>query len=137
MDNPAPETGQAEVPVPDTVRRVVGGEPLNLVWHNAVGGLTFETGSGPHRRFVKWAPEGSELYLAAEAERLTWAFPYTPVPRLLSQGQDDSGMWLVTAALPGRNAVDQRWRREPATAVRAIGEGLRAMHEALPAPDGP
>jgi len=34
-------------------------------------------------------------------------------------------------------AVDDRWKREPAAAVRAIGVGLRALHEALPVADCP
>jgi aminoglycoside phosphotransferase len=38
----------------------------------------------------------------------------------------------MTAALPGDNAVSPRWLGEPATAVRAIGAGLRALHDALP-----
>jgi len=43
---------------------------------------------------------------------------------------------LVTAALPGDNAVTDRWTSQPAAAVTAIGEGLRALHEALLAADG-
>jgi kanamycin kinase len=39
---------------------------------------------------------------------------------------------LVTAALPGQNAATSKWKAEPQTAVRVIGDGLRAMHEALP-----
>ena len=55
------------------------------------------------------------------------------MPQPLASGRDDTGSWLVTAALPGLRASGERWRRDPATAVRAIGEGLRALHEALPA----
>jgi hypothetical protein len=40
--------------------------------------LTFELGNGPGRRFVKWAPAGSPLDLAAEMARMTWAVAYTP-----------------------------------------------------------
>ena len=29
------------------------------------------------------------------------------------------------------NAVSERWRAEPRTAVRAVGEGLRAFHDAV------
>jgi kanamycin kinase len=39
---------------------------------------------------------------------------------------------MVTAALPGQNAAASRWKAQPQTAVRAIGQGLRAMHESLP-----
>ena len=56
---------------------------------------------------------------------------------MLSVGADSEGSWLVTAALPGQNAVSQRWLADPRTAVTAIGEGLRAMHDALPAADCP
>jgi kanamycin kinase len=99
---------------------------------NEVGGLTFAAGEGAERRFVKWAPAGSGLGLSGEADRMTWAGQYHPVPRPLAQGHDDEGAWLVTAALAGERASSARWRSDPATAVTAIGEGLRALHEALP-----
>jgi kanamycin kinase len=54
------------------------------------------------------------------------------VPQPLASGRDAGGSWLVTAALPGENAVSARWKADPATAVTAIGEGLRALHETLP-----
>lgn len=128
---PAPD-----VAVPAVVARLAGGDVVVPVWENAVGGLTFRLGDGPQARFVKWAPateRAAELDLAAEAERLAWAGRFTPVPRVLDAGTDDDGAtWLVTAALAGESAVSERWRSDPRTAVRAIGEGLRALHEALP-----
>jgi kanamycin kinase len=118
-----------DVQVPARVVAVAAGRPVRPVWENELGGLTFEVGG---RCFVKWAPAGSGLDLAREAARLAWAVEYVAVPRVLDQGADDDGAWLVTAALPGRSAVDPRWRAEPRTAVVAIGEGLRALHETLP-----
>ena len=120
------------VPVPDAVVRMAGEACPAPVWRNALGGITFRLDSGATARFVKWAPRGSLVDFAAEAERLQWAAPFTPVPRVLAEGSDDDGDWLVTAALPGSSAVSDRWRREPALAVRAIGAGLRALHNALP-----
>ncbi|MET0734978.1 MAG: aminoglycoside 3'-phosphotransferase [Microbacterium sp.] len=122
------------VAVPDAVRRVAHGAALVPVWHNEAGGLTFRTDDG---RFIKHAPRNVESSLAGEAERLEWAAVYTPVPRVLGVGGDETHEWLVTAALPGLSAVDPRWVAEPATAVRAVGEGLRALHDALPVDDCP
>jgi kanamycin kinase len=51
---------------------------------------------------------------------------------VLALGSDDEGEWLVTRALPGRSAVDERWLAAPEVAVGAIGTGLRALHDALP-----
>ena len=51
---------------------------------------------------------------------------------MVDHGADDSGWWLVTTALPGGNAVADQWKMRPAAAVVAIGEGLRALHDALP-----
>jgi kanamycin kinase len=102
------------------------------VWENAVGGRTFEIGGTADRYFIKWTPASSGIDLAQEATRLEWSWSYITVPRVLAQGADDTESWLVTSALPGQNAVTERWRAEPATAVAAIGEGLRAMHEAMP-----
>jgi aminoglycoside phosphotransferase len=124
------------MPIPAIVRVVAAGRPTRLVWENEAGGLTFEVGSRNgavlDRCFVKWGPRHSGLPLAAEATRLRWAVAFTPVPRVLDQGGDDEGDWLVTTALPGDNAVSDRWRVEPERAVAAIGAGLRALHDTLP-----
>jgi kanamycin kinase len=121
-----------DIAVPAAVRRIAGPDHLRPVWRNELGGLTFElTGRRP-RRFIKWAPAGATLDLAGEEQRLAWAARYTPVPRVIERDADDDGQWLITAALPGENAVTARWRAEPRTAVAAIGGGLRALHDALP-----
>jgi kanamycin kinase len=123
--------------VPPPVLALAGGSPVTPVWVNELGGITFVTGAGSERRFVKWAPAGSGLDLAAEAARLRWAVRYTPVPVLLGEGSDPAGSWIVTRARPGQMAVADRWTAEPRTAVTAIGEGLRALHETLPVRDCP
>jgi len=125
------------VEVPRAVVGLAGGRGVRAVWRNELGGLTFQVGAGDARWFVKWAPAGSGLDLPAEAARLRWAGRYAAVPRVLDAGADEDGAWLVTAGLPGRSAVDERWKRDPATAVRAIGAGLRALHDTLPVADCP
>ena len=120
-------------PVPPVVVQLAGGEPCRAVWENELGGLTFAIGGPEPHRYVKWAPRSAAgLDLAGEADRLRWACAFIPVPRVVDQGRDDDGTWLVTEALPGRSAVDDRWKAEPARAVAAIGSGLRAFHDALP-----
>lgn len=127
-----------DVPVPDAVSRLAAGRPVRPVWENQLGGLTFEVGSGSTGCFVKWAPRGSGIDLAGEAERLRWARPHTPVPEVLDIGDDaDGGSWLALASLPGRSAVDPRWVADPASAVRAIGHGLRRLHDAAPVRECP
>lgn len=125
-------TGRPDVAVPPAVAGVAAGRPVRLVWVNELGGLTFEVGADPQRWFVKWAPAGSGLDLAAEAPRLRWAAAFTAVPRVLAEGADSLGSWLVTAALPGESAVSSRWRADPARAAVALGRGLRDLHDALP-----
>jgi len=122
---------------PACVEAIAGGRPIRPLWRNESGGLAFLVGAGPDSCFVKWAPAGSGLDLPAEAARLTWAGAFTPVARPLGQGADDSGSWLITTVLPGQNAVSPRWLADPRTAITAIGRGLRALHESLPAGDCP
>ncbi|WP_217428593.1 aminoglycoside 3'-phosphotransferase [Microlunatus speluncae] len=98
--------------------------------------MAFRIGSGPDR-FAKWAPAGSQLDLAAEAERLRWAHRFARVPQVLAAGEDPDGSWLVTTALPGETAISDRWKADPATAVRVGGAALRALHDALPVADCP
>ena len=124
-----------EVPVPAPVTALAAGRIVRAVWRNEAGGLTFEVGET--ECFVKWAPAGSGLDLPAEADRLRWARRFTPVATVLDSGADTSGSWLVLSALPGRSAVEDRWRRQPAKAVAAIGVGLRSLHDALPIPSCP
>jgi kanamycin kinase len=121
-----------DVQVPAAIRRLSGGQRLAPVWQNLLGGLTFQLDVGPHRRFAKWAPAGSGLDLAAEVVRLRWAVAFTPVPQVIDHGSDREGTWTLLTGLPGDNAVSDRWKRHPEIAVRATGQGLRALHDRLP-----
>ena len=118
--------------VPAAVKAVARDRPVRAVWQNELGGLTFEIGTGLGRAFMKWAPPGSGIDLGQEAVRLAWAGQWTAVPRLLDQGSDEEGSWIVTGGLPGDSAVADRWKAEPTQAVQAIGRGLRTLHDSLP-----
>lgn len=130
--------------VPAALRPLIGDRPAEAVWRNALGGITFRVGNGGATQFVKWHPSGSEDpgALDREARRLRWAAPYVAVPRVRAAGSAPDGSWLITAALlaagePASNAVDPRWIAQPGPAVRAIGAGLRRLHDELPAADCP
>ncbi|GAA2003652.1 aminoglycoside 3'-phosphotransferase [Catenulispora subtropica] len=129
---PAPD-----YPVPAPIREAARGRAVHPVWVNPAGGATFRLGDGPGARYAKWAPAGAGLDLAGEAARMRWAGAFVTVPRVLELDSDDDGTWLVTAALDGEMAVVDRWKEDPATAVRVIGEALRAFHDALPVADCP
>jgi kanamycin kinase len=116
--------------VPACVRAIAAGSPTTIVWMNELA-TTYEI-AGPTHCFVKWAPAGSRLDLDRERARISWAISYASVPEVLGHGRDSQGSWLVTRALPGDNAIAERWKADPATAVAAIGAGLRAFHDALP-----
>jgi len=115
----------------------MAGWPFAPVWRNELGGLTFEVAVGAGREFIKWTPAGSGLDLDREIARLRWAAPWLAVPHVLDHGSDDDGAWMVTAGIPGDSAVSDRWAADPGTAVTAIGEGLRAVHDTLPVGDCP
>ncbi|WP_460522482.1 phosphotransferase [Humibacter antri] len=122
----------ASFAVPEPLRRRLGNGIESIVWVNEAGGVTVRGRLGDERVFAKWAPPNSELDLAADAERLEWTGRFIRVPVVLDYTSGDDGEVLVTRALPGTNAVTKRWRAEPETSVRALGEGLRHLHDALP-----
>jgi kanamycin kinase len=119
------------VPVPEVVGRIAAGRPVAPVWVNELGGVTFAVDDG--REYVKVSRPRWAHHLAAEVDRLGWAASYVRVPGVLGAGDG----WLHTAGLPGRSAVDPRWVADPRTAARAIGAGLRLLHDALPVDDCP
>jgi aminoglycoside phosphotransferase len=125
------------VGAPPAVRQAIGSARAEVVWRNELDGLTFEVVGAAGRRFVKWAPAGSGLDLVPEVDRLAWLAGRWPAPRVVGTGQDETGSWIMTTPVPGESAVTQRWQRNPEVAVRAIGEGLRAMHETLPVDECP
>lgn len=118
-----------DVTVPTVVRDLAGPDDIEPVWSNELGGLTFRLGAG---RYVKWTPVAASIDLEEERRRLQWVIRYSPVPEVLDTGSDDSGSWMVTEALPWGNAVADRWKTDPAVAVRGAATGLRAFHDAVP-----
>ncbi len=110
--------------VPDVVTSLADGAPLELVWRNELGGLTFRAGD----RFIKWNPLESGDDLERERLRLGWLSGRHPVPEVIDHGGDDHAQWLVTAALDGEHAVGDRWRARRTEAIEAIATGLRAIH---------
>ena len=120
------------LPVPAVVSRLADGRPVRAVWANEEAGVTFRLGADPcGREFVKVAGRHGTDF-AAEARRLRWAARYVAVPRVLGLGTEDDRAWLHTRGLPGLSAVHPRWVADPEVAVRAIGAGLRALHDGLP-----
>jgi kanamycin kinase len=110
---------------------------VRAVWVNELGGVTYRVGSGNSgTEFVKVAPAGT-FDFADEARRLRWAAPFVTVPPVLDFGVDGDWVWLRTGGLPGVSAVHPRWLAAPDVAVRAIGVGLRTLHDSLPASSCP
>ncbi|WAC91754.1 phosphotransferase [Mycobacterium sp. Aquia_213] len=122
----------SQPPVPAIVGRLAAGRPVRAVWVNEDDGVTFRLGSGAWgREFVKIANAAGTDF-GGEVRRLRWAARHVAVPRVLGFGVDSGHAWLHTRGLPGLSAVHPRWLAAPETAVRAIGAGLRGLHDGLP-----
>jgi kanamycin kinase len=110
--------------VPDVVVTHAAGRPIELVWRNDLGGLTFRIDD----QFVKWNPRRTGIDLEREHVRLEWIAGRHPAPRVVSADADEGAQWLVTEAVPGESAVGDTWRARRPEAIRAIAAGLRAVH---------
>jgi kanamycin kinase len=119
-------------PIPEIVMELAGGRPVELVWRNDLGGLTFRLDD----QFVKWNPHGTGIDLERERVRLEWIAGRHPAPRVVASGSDDEAQWLVSVAVPGESAVGDRWRSRRPEAIQAIATGLRAIH-AIPVDEFP
>lgn len=118
------ETG----PVPARVRELAGGFEVRAVWLNGRGGVTYRAGDV----HIKFGPRNDEESMADEAQRLSWAAAYTRVPEVVEHGADADHEWLVTRTIEAQSAVASVWVARPAIAARAVGAGLRTLHDALP-----
>jgi kanamycin kinase len=125
--------------VPEAVIDLAGGDPIELVWRNQLGGLTFRVAAGSASdRYVKWVALGTpEIDLFGEADRLAWTAGRIAAPTVLNVGADANGTWLVTSAISASSAVEPRWVAQPTVAVTAIGVGLRVLHDRLAVEDCP
>ena len=123
------ETG----PVPAQVRRLARGTEVRAVWLNERGGTTYRAGD----MHIKFGPLSTGESMSDEAERLTWAARYVPVPEVVTHGADDEFEWLVTRTIEARSAVAPEWIARPEVAARAVGAGLRELHDALPVAECP
>lgn len=120
------------IEVPRLARAMAGGGDPELAWRNELGGLTFRIGA----HYLKWNPPSTGVDLERERARLDWLAERHPAPRVVDHGRDGEAQWLLTDALPGGPAVGDEWRARRSEAIRAIAEGLRAIH-AVPIDDFP
>lgn len=130
--------------LPAVARDLAGGDAIEPVWHNELGGVTFKLSGGEGVRYLKWqrysglsSIHRSHVNLKAEADRLSWAGQFISVPEVLQVGDDDEAAWLLTTGIQALPAVHPRWQAEPETAVRAIASGLRQLHNTLPVDECP
>ncbi|HEY8455543.1 MAG TPA: aminoglycoside 3'-phosphotransferase [Actinopolymorphaceae bacterium] len=120
------------------VATIAAGDPIRLVWVNDLGGRTFRIDRDGRAEYVKWAPDHPEVDLELEARKLVWAGRYIRVPEVLAHGRDsESSAWLHTLGIPALSAIAPGWKVEPRRAARAIGAGLRMLHDSLPVADCP
>ncbi|MGJ9405708.1 phosphotransferase [Nesterenkonia aurantiaca] len=134
-------TPSAETPVPAFLQRSLqalglGAAQLRPVWRNGAGGLTFSVASGgvaaPIDLYAKWNPDGAGESLTQEAERLRWIHGRHPAPAVVDLIVEGPEELLLTRALPGESAVSPRWKADPDLALRALGTGLRRLHDLEP-----
>jgi len=108
-----------------------------VAYHFNPGQPTYRLHREGESRFLKLHPTGSRI--PDEAVRLRWAADFLTVPRLIEYGSDGDYDWLMTEALPGVDAaaLARHPAADPRTLVTALGEGMRAFHEAVPTRECP
>ena len=105
------------------------GWKATVVWMLVPERVTWRlTSPGGEVRYLKVSPAGDEHTLAAERDRMTWAGPRLPVPRVLDHGTDGTHQWLLTDGMDGRSAVEDDLCADPRRLVPLLGQGLRRFH---------
>jgi len=107
------------------------------VYRSRNGVTTWRLDHGGLVHYLKMGWHGWWPGLGAEADRMRWAGRHLPVPRVLSAGRDAEMEWLLTTAVPGRNALDDQLRSRPEILVPLLSTGLRRFHDDTPVSDCP
>lgn len=124
--------------VPTVVAEIADGAAIRWIWHNELDGRTFRIDRTDRTEFVKWSPDHPEIDLALEAAKLNWARSYITVPEVIGHGRDSrTSSWLHTVGIAAQSAIAPTWKEKPLIAARAIGSGLRTLHDRLPVADCP
>ncbi|MCW5951317.1 MAG: aminoglycoside 3'-phosphotransferase [Propionibacteriaceae bacterium] len=124
-----------DVVVPALLRRLAGDRPVQPVWRNEIGQVTYVIGDGAE--YVKHGRAHPEFDPVGEAERLCWVSEYVSCPRPIDHGTDGADLWLRTAGVPGTSAVFGQWPRYPEQVVPELGRALRRFHDRIPASECP
>jgi kanamycin kinase len=98
--------------------------------------VTYRLSSRAEVRFLKVAPTGLRPSMLEESQRLEWAGPILPVPRVIEAESDGAVEWLMTEGLSGDDATVAVDRLGKEAVVKALARGLRSFHE-VPAADCP
>lgn len=122
--------GERSLEVP-ALRKAYSVWQWDVAWSWAPHTLTYRLSHpGGDVRYLKVAEASWHPRIADEAARMRWAGRYLPVPEVLDSGSDGQVEWLVTQAVPGSDATDERLLARPASLVGILGRGLRLFHNA-------
>jgi kanamycin kinase len=100
-----------------------------VAWALAPGRVTWRlTSPSGETAYLKVAPNDHAETLTAERDRMAWISSKLPAPRVLDFGHDKAQVWLLTAGLPGVNAIDPDLRTDPPKLVPLLGVALRQFH---------
>ena len=117
--------------VPQELRTEYADWSWKVAWQYGPPALTYRLSHETEGvRFLKMAAADGFPSLDDEADRMRWAIDYLPVPVVIQRGSNRGITWLVTRALPGRDATDPAWATDPEPLVRILAKALRAFHEA-------
>jgi len=108
----------------------LGSSAAHFVWRNDEGGLTFVSDDGAH--YLTWVPSALSAGLLGATERAAWVRQFVPAPRFGPVRITGDGAWCVSDALAGASAIGPWGQAHPREAARAIGAGLRQLHDAAP-----
>lgn len=130
MGSDLPHTRLDDVVVPALVSSLAGSRPVEPIWRNGLGGVTYALAGGAE--YVKYGPRHAEFDPATEVQRLRWLESYVRCPRPIDHGADGENLWLRTVGLPGISAVLGGWREHPDRVVPELGRALRRFHDQVP-----
>jgi kanamycin kinase len=118
-----------DLPLPPEMLDRFSSSSFIPVSHHPRNSVMYRLSRDEESLFLKVVRKGWFPSAEAEAQRMSWARTYIPVPEIIEFGATGDTTWFLSRAIAGDDATHPRFRSDVPSLVRHLAGALRRFHE--------